>query len=87
MIRISTTFLALLIAALSVTAGAALATDAAKPAAGTWGQPAGPNGNWKINGSAPTEWSVVRNENIRWYFLKMILQTSWTLKESCKAKF
>ncbi|MEO2034746.1 MAG: hypothetical protein ABGZ35_21920 [Planctomycetaceae bacterium] len=66
MIRISTTFLALLIAALSVTAQSACATDAPRPSGTNWDQPAGPNGNWKVGGSAPTEWSVVRNENILW---------------------
>ena len=35
-------------------------------AARHWHQPAGPNGNWQVEGSAPTHWSVVRNENIRW---------------------
>ena len=56
----------LLLAALSVTVNAPRATHGGKPVEGTWGQPAGPNGNWKVSGSAPTEWSVVRNENIRW---------------------
>lgn len=31
-----------------------------------WHQPAGPNGNWQVDGSPPTHWSVTRNENIRW---------------------
>ena len=31
-----------------------------------WHQPAGPNGNWQVVGSAPTHWSVKRNENVRW---------------------
>lgn len=31
-----------------------------------WHQAAGPNGNWQVEGSPPTEWSVTRNENIRW---------------------
>ncbi len=32
----------------------------------SWNQPAGPNHNWQVEGEAPTEWSVIRNENIRW---------------------
>ena len=36
-------------------------------AAENWPQPAGPNGNWQVErGDPPTEWSVVREENIRW---------------------
>lgn len=31
-----------------------------------WHQAAGPNGNWQVEGTPPTEWSVTRNENIRW---------------------
>ena len=31
-----------------------------------WPQAAGPNGDWQIDGAAPTEWSVTRGENIRW---------------------
>ena len=31
-----------------------------------WPQASGPNANWQVNGSAPTQWSVVRNENIAW---------------------
>lgn len=31
-----------------------------------WPQPAGPNGNWQIEGAPPLQWSVTRNENIRW---------------------
>ncbi|MEW4561828.1 PQQ-binding-like beta-propeller repeat protein [Bremerella sp. JC770] len=31
-----------------------------------WHQPAGPNGNWQVDGSPPVQWSVTRNENIRW---------------------
>ena len=31
-----------------------------------WYQPAGPNGNWQVDGTPPVEWSVTRNENIRW---------------------
>tara|TARA_R110002049_G_scaffold72490_6_gene187394 strand:+ start:79868 stop:83176 length:3309 start_codon:yes stop_codon:yes gene_type:complete len=31
-----------------------------------WPQPAGPNGNWQVDGHAPTHWSVVRNENVLW---------------------
>ena len=31
-----------------------------------WPQAAGPDGNWQVDGQAPTKWSVVRNENIRW---------------------
>lgn len=31
-----------------------------------WHQPAGPNGNWQVDGIPPVEWSVTRNENIRW---------------------
>lgn len=31
-----------------------------------WYQAAGPNGNWQADGAAPVEWSVRRNENIRW---------------------
>jgi hypothetical protein len=32
----------------------------------TWHQPAGPHGNWKVEGTPPIEWSVVRDENILW---------------------
>lgn len=35
-------------------------------AAENWPQPAGPNGNWKVEGEAPAEWSVLRDENILW---------------------
>ena len=31
-----------------------------------WHQPAGPNGNWQVDGTPPVTWSVTRNENIRW---------------------
>ena len=31
-----------------------------------WHQPAGPNGNWQVDGQPPIEWSVTRNENILW---------------------
>ncbi|MCB1065674.1 MAG: PQQ-binding-like beta-propeller repeat protein [Verrucomicrobiae bacterium] len=31
-----------------------------------WHQAAGPNGNWQVEGEAPTEWSVTRGENVRW---------------------
>lgn len=31
-----------------------------------WHQPAGPNGNWQVEGTPPVQWSVTRNENIRW---------------------
>lgn len=31
-----------------------------------WHQPAGPQGNWQTDGTPPLEWSVTRNENIRW---------------------
>ncbi|MBC8354486.1 MAG: PQQ-like beta-propeller repeat protein [Planctomycetes bacterium] len=31
-----------------------------------WPQAAGPNANWQVVGAAPTQWSVVRNENIAW---------------------
>ena len=34
--------------------------------ADNWNQPAGPNGNWQVEGNAPTQWSVTRGENIRW---------------------
>lgn len=37
------------------------------PAGGQdWPQAAGPAGNWQVEGTAPTRWSVTRNENIRW---------------------
>lgn len=35
-------------------------------AADNWHQPAGPNGNWQTDGQPPLQWSVTRNENIRW---------------------
>ena len=35
-------------------------------AADHWHQPAGPNGNWQVDGEPPVQWSVTRNENIRW---------------------
>ena len=46
----------------------ALAFGAALPlhADENWHQPAGPNGNWQVDGTAPTQWSVTRDENIRW---------------------
>lgn len=31
-----------------------------------WPQPAGPHGNWQVEGDAPTRWSATRGENIRW---------------------
>jgi outer membrane protein assembly factor BamB len=31
-----------------------------------WPQASGPNANWKVDGEAPTQWSVARNENILW---------------------
>jgi outer membrane protein assembly factor BamB len=31
-----------------------------------WPQAAGPNGDWQVEGTAPTEWSATRGENIRW---------------------
>ncbi|MFT5466610.1 MAG: outer membrane protein assembly factor BamB [Verrucomicrobiales bacterium] len=31
-----------------------------------WPQPAGPNGDWRIQGDPPTEWSALRDENIVW---------------------
>lgn len=31
-----------------------------------WPQPAGPHGNWQVEGTPPIEWSATRNENIRW---------------------
>ena len=31
-----------------------------------WHQPAGPNGNWQVEGDPPTHWSATRGENIRW---------------------
>jgi outer membrane protein assembly factor BamB len=31
-----------------------------------WPQAAGPNGNWKTEGTAPLTWSVTRNQNIVW---------------------
>lgn len=37
-----------------------------KRAAKEWHQPAGPNGNWRVDGNPPVKWSTVRNENIRW---------------------
>ncbi|GAB5443976.1 MAG: hypothetical protein Fues2KO_43250 [Fuerstiella sp.] len=35
-------------------------------AADQWPQPAGPHGNWQVEGDPPTLWSVARDENIRW---------------------
>tara|TARA_B110000037_G_C16935962_1_gene430642 strand:- start:12 stop:812 length:801 start_codon:yes stop_codon:yes gene_type:complete len=34
--------------------------------ADNWPQAAGPNANWKIEGDAPTNWSVVQDKNIKW---------------------
>lgn len=31
-----------------------------------WPQPAGPNHNWQVEGTPPTQWSATRGENIRW---------------------
>ena len=31
-----------------------------------WHQPAGPNGNWQVDGQPPLQWSVTRDEQIRW---------------------
>ena len=31
-----------------------------------WPQAAGPSGNWQTDGDAAVQWSVTRNENIRW---------------------
>lgn len=46
--------------------GSLLFTAAYAPAGDTWHQAAGPNGNWQTDGDPPAEWSVTRNENIRW---------------------
>ncbi|MDA7916203.1 PQQ-like beta-propeller repeat protein [Verrucomicrobia bacterium] len=35
-------------------------------ASDSWPQASGPNADWKVEGTAPTHWSVVRNENILW---------------------
>lgn len=38
-----------------------------KPIINLWPQAAGPNGTWQVAvNNAPTQWSVVRNEHIRW---------------------
>lgn len=31
-----------------------------------WGQAGGPDGSWQVEGQAPIEWSVARNQNIRY---------------------
>lgn len=31
-----------------------------------WHQPAGPNGNWTVEGTPPIKWSATRGENILW---------------------
>lgn len=31
-----------------------------------WHQPAGPNGNWTVEGTPPLKWSATRGENILW---------------------
>ncbi len=31
-----------------------------------WPQPAGPNGNWQVEGTPPLKWSATRGEHIRW---------------------
>ena len=31
-----------------------------------WSSALGPNGNYQVEGEAPIEWSLVRNENIKW---------------------
>jgi len=31
-----------------------------------WPQAAGPNADWKVEGEAPTQWSVVQDKNIKW---------------------
>ena len=33
---------------------------------GVWPQGAGPNANWKVEGTAPDQWSVVHNRNLLW---------------------
>ncbi|MEZ5386694.1 MAG: PQQ-binding-like beta-propeller repeat protein [Prosthecobacter sp.] len=45
---------------------AATLLHAGTPSLQNWHQAAGPNGNWQVEGTAPAEWSVTRNENIRW---------------------
>ncbi len=42
------------------------ATSLAVSAADNWPQPAGPNGNWQVEGAPPIHWSATRGENIRW---------------------
>ena len=48
------------------TVGLLLSGGANLGAAENWPQAAGPNGNWQVDGTPPTEWSATRNENIRW---------------------
>lgn len=48
--------------AVLVTGGGSFAGDPGSD----WPQPAGPEGNWQVEGTPPTEWSVVREENVRW---------------------
>ncbi len=47
---------------------AATAFSFALPVCATdhWNQAAGPNGNWQVEGEPPTQWSVTRDESIRW---------------------
>lgn len=47
-------------------AATVFSTALAARAGDSWHQPAGPNGNWQVEGTPPVQWSVTRNENIRW---------------------
>ncbi|MGB7348054.1 MAG: PQQ-binding-like beta-propeller repeat protein [Pirellulaceae bacterium] len=47
-------------------AGFLFSAFASATADDNWHQAAGPNGNWQVDGDAPTRWSVSRGENIRW---------------------
>tara|TARA_R110002096_G_scaffold212352_8_gene399843 strand:- start:4809 stop:6398 length:1590 start_codon:yes stop_codon:yes gene_type:complete len=51
---------------LGLLAVAAFALPHAVCSADNWNQAAGPNGNWQVDGEPPTQWSVTRNENVRW---------------------
>ena len=52
--------------ALILLSGLILATTSSLLADDHWHQPAGPNGNWQVDGTPPLRWSATRDENIRW---------------------
>ena len=49
-----------------VTLGLLLVGSKHLPANENWPQAAGPHGDWQVDGKPPVQWSVTRDENVRW---------------------